>query len=995
MRRMISVPDLSLPASTTLETCLFQPAYWDRMLEQPIPLPDHPPEDLAGYLRYQQQLIHVDMQDEITSALRAIETGSHPFFNLTYQNKSVRKNKENDTYTLKLSYEGDAPNVGDIILIESTEKQRVIVKVSATDPKREHLTAFMPKWMDATVWASGRIVTCRGYLLVSLSPLQRCYDAVQEGYFPNATLDQALLTEKQPIAEYARGSAASVQIADHLNSVQREAIRDFLELQSGVSLWMAPAGTGKTTAICEAIRHQLRVAPREQVLVVAPSNKGVITVMEKFHQTNPDVRIGYIGSSEKLAEYAPHLQDYLCDSDKLARSRKVLFSTLNSSAKYRLTVSAVIFDEAGQSKISETRIPFKHNPPKMLLVGDPLQLPPTVKSERIKSISGDRSLLDILITSQKRDHHFFSDGYRMDPLINTWVSHTVYNNRLTASYLPDVPIDGIKASLQRPPYMVIDVSGVEKKAEQSYINKQEAAAVVGSIRLLLSDATVSSIAVITPYQGQVEVLKTQLSQLDDPRIQIGTVDGFQGSEADVVLVSMVRANNQQSVGFANDPRRLNVALTRAKRNLFVFINTDTFTDGPCRHLIQDATSRNRLYTLGDLKNKKRLIMDAMDDRLYQLRPDIFPRVSLQQSLVLGFQTYRYAIQSGYLPTPVKSVKNHITIRFLPDVNPLVGFTYGVMYYRWNGGLGKPVRLLKFDPNSVRQIPAFGALPEQVQQQLSTAEVSLSEGDFTHLATWFRHHVLNDAVSPSETTLARRISTQGSRIPLTVLEQVPVYVQQTKTAQKAIAAFEEKRYEDAAVLYQKIIAKSVGDEKAWATNLLAWALHHQYGRPHGLELAQQAILQEPWETMCMDDGNQCRLYATLGYMGYHRAMLHSPPSEELLHEALEAYHKALAIVERDEGYNLNQFVRGRLAKVYIALHDYAPAVALCDAALIHNPADYIAAQTVMEVAVLRKDLAQLRTYREKALEALRHVFQNGRDDPRYLAARAQIDAITLS
>lgn len=127
------------------------------------------------------------------------------------------------------------------------------------------------------------------------------------------------------------------------------------------------------------------------------------------------------------------------------------------------------------------------------------------------------------------------------------------------------------------PFVFFDVVGREKRVGNSICNEREIAFVLELLEQLIrianpADLSACSIAVITPYRTQVKLMKQQLEAVSlslKPRIEINTVDGFQGREKDIVIISCVRASNSRSIGFLQDARRMNVAITRARSCLWI------------------------------------------------------------------------------------------------------------------------------------------------------------------------------------------------------------------------------------------------------------------------------------------------------------------------------------------------------------------------------------------------------------------------------------------
>jgi len=168
--------------------------------------------------------------------------------------------------------------------------------------------------------------------------------------------------------------------------------------------------------------------------------------------------------------------------------------------------------------------------------------------------------------------------YRMNTAIMNFSSQEFYDGALIAA-------DSVK-DRQLPgeePLFWIDTAGAgfEEEAEQesgSRYNPKEAAVILFRMQQLrVQGITPEQLAVITPYAAQARFLRAQLA---DTGIEVDTIDGFQGREKDVVLISLVRSNEDQEVGFLKETRRLNVALTRARMHMTVVGDSATLSSHP-------------------------------------------------------------------------------------------------------------------------------------------------------------------------------------------------------------------------------------------------------------------------------------------------------------------------------------------------------------------------------------------------------------------------------
>ncbi|MFG0288051.1 MAG: AAA domain-containing protein, partial [Rhodopirellula sp. JB044] len=215
---------------------------------------------------------------------------------------------------------------------------------------------------------------------------------------------------------------------------------------------------------------------------------------------------------------------------------------------------------------------------RLIIAGDHCQLPPTVLSDEAAAIGMRDSLMQRLV------HRFgepvyrrLTVQYRMHEAIMRFSSDHFYDGSLIADasvrshLLCDLP-DIEKSPLTETPLLWIDTAGAgyDEQLEpdgQSKLNPGEANVIVELVRQLeAAGIEPSEIAIIAPYAAQVRLLR---SRLDMDGLEVDTVDGFQGREKEVVLLTMVRSNPDGIIGFLADRRRSNVAMTRAKRKLIM------------------------------------------------------------------------------------------------------------------------------------------------------------------------------------------------------------------------------------------------------------------------------------------------------------------------------------------------------------------------------------------------------------------------------------------
>uniref|UniRef100_A0AAY4BSJ6 DNA-binding protein SMUBP-2 n=1 Tax=Denticeps clupeoides TaxID=299321 RepID=A0AAY4BSJ6_9TELE len=245
----------------------------------------------------------------------------------------------------------------------------------------------------------------------------------------------------------------------------------------------------------------------------------------------------------------------------------------------------VVIDECGQALESSCWIPLLRAG-KCVLAGDHKQLPPTVKSQTAARDGLSLSLMERIIDRYGDSVvRMLSVQYRMNSSIMQWSSDQMYQGKVTAHtsvaahLLKDLP--GV-ASVEETeiPLLLVDTAGcglfeMEDADEQSRGNQGEVDIVVLHVRALMqAGLEARDIGVIAPYNLQVDLLRQQLSQ-KHPDLEIKSVDGFQGREKEAVVLSLVRSNRKGEVGFLTEDRRINVAVTRARRQLAVVCDSQT------------------------------------------------------------------------------------------------------------------------------------------------------------------------------------------------------------------------------------------------------------------------------------------------------------------------------------------------------------------------------------------------------------------------------------
>ncbi len=241
------------------------------------------------------------------------------------------------------------------------------------------------------------------------------------------------------------------------------------------------------------------------------------------------------------------------------------------------TFDVVVIDEAAQATEPMAWIPITRAQ-RIVMAGDHCQLPPTVRSQQAAEGGLGVSLFERLHAQVGPESVVMLERqYRMHERIMGFSSKMFYDNRLVADEsvrlhtLADLPGVARCAETEQP-VLFLDTAGkgFEERLEpgsQSRYNPEEADLVLAQLaRLLELGVPPTEVAVISPYSAQVRLLASRRPHAD---VEIDSVDGFQGREKELVVVSLVRSNMEGELGFLADTRRMNVAMTRARRKLIV------------------------------------------------------------------------------------------------------------------------------------------------------------------------------------------------------------------------------------------------------------------------------------------------------------------------------------------------------------------------------------------------------------------------------------------
>ncbi|KAJ1272391.1 hypothetical protein BS78_06G198400 [Paspalum vaginatum] len=288
------------------------------------------------------------------------------------------------------------------------------------------------------------------------------------------------------------------------------------------------------------------------------------------------------------------------------RSASFVFCTVSGSAKLNnQKMDLLLIDEAAQLKECESLIPLQPSGLKhAVLIGDECQLPATVKSKVAEAALLGRSLFERL-SSLGHKKHLLNIQYRMHPSISIFPNLRFYDKKILDG--ANVTQDGhgrryLEAATFGP-YSFINIDGREDPG-RSKRNMAELAVILEILSALkkacISSGQGVSVGVICPYAAQVEAVQREIGNEKAMRplaVRVNSVDGFQGSEEDVIILSTVRSNSAGSVGFLSNLRRTNVALTRARHCLWILGNAATLRSSGSiwEELVRDAVDRRCFF----------------------------------------------------------------------------------------------------------------------------------------------------------------------------------------------------------------------------------------------------------------------------------------------------------------------------------------------------------------------------------------------------------------
>ncbi|RPD55534.1 P-loop containing nucleoside triphosphate hydrolase protein [Lentinus tigrinus ALCF2SS1-7] len=402
------------------------------------------------------------------------------------------------------------------------------------------------------------------------------------------------------------------QIAN--NAPQLQAVKSILRMKEGAAPFIVfgPPGTGKTVTIIEAIRQILHRQPNAHILACAPSNSAADLLAQRLSALTPAELLRCNAIFRDRSSLPDDLVAYSTFKEKhfsmppissLVRFKIIVSTCGHASFPYNLGMphghfTHIFVDEAGQGtepEVLTAAIKTLVTPStRVILSGDPKQLGPVIRSSLARQLGLGKSYLERLMdlplynneqTGRGRSYIKLVKNFRSHKAILDYPNERFYNGELEVCGSPTT-INSFLGSSQLPkrtfPIIFHAISGENEResSSPSYFNIDEATEVVDYVEELLRDRShpvrAQDIGIITPYFAQSRKIRKLLQKERIEGVKVASVEEFQGQERRVIIISTVRSSRDLlsydakfSLGFVSNPRRFNVAVTRAQALLIV------------------------------------------------------------------------------------------------------------------------------------------------------------------------------------------------------------------------------------------------------------------------------------------------------------------------------------------------------------------------------------------------------------------------------------------
>jgi len=493
-----------------------------------------------------------------------------------------------------------------------------------------------------------------------------------------------------------------------LNPRQITAIKTVLS--TPLSLIQGPPGTGKTVTSATIIYHLAKMN-NSQVLVCAPSNVAVDQLCERIHRTGLKVvrltaksredvesSVSFLALHEQVrmndtnTELAK-LTQLKSEQGELSSQDEKKFKQLTRQAEREILNNAdvvcctcvgagdprlakikfrnVLIDESTQSAEPECMIPLVLGCKQVVLVGDHKQLGPVIMNKKAAKAGLNQSLFERLVKLNFTPIRL-NVQYRMHPCLSEFPSNMFYDGSLQNGV---TTLERLRKDVDFPwpvaemPMMFWSNLGNEEisASSTSYLNRTEASNVEKTVtRFLKAGVKPADIGVITPYEGQRSYIVSTMQNSGSfkkelyKEVEVASVDAFQGREKDFIVLSCVRSNENQGIGFLSDPRRLNVALTRAKYGLVIIGNPKVLAKHELwHHLLVHFKTRDCLVE-GPLNNLQTSLLQLGRPKT-SFRPQKYPA---GQNASPGYPGSRYGGANGSVRDAFND--NSSVVSYIPD-----------------------------------------------------------------------------------------------------------------------------------------------------------------------------------------------------------------------------------------------------------------------------------------------------------------------------------------
>ncbi|PHH82161.1 hypothetical protein CDD82_6783 [Ophiocordyceps australis] len=648
---------------------------------------------------------------------------------------------------MRLRYNGDLQQpwegVGYVTKIPNSQSDDVCLELRKTDKKDSVPKDLSHNFSADYVWKA------TSYDRMQLAMKTFAIDEMSaSGYIFHALLGHDVQSKPLNVRQPKKWSAPNLP---DLNPSQIDAIK--AALNKPLSLIQGPPGTGKTVTSATIIYH-LAKETSNKVLVCAPSNVAVDQLCERIHRTGLKVvrltaksredvesSVSFLALHEQVRMAEPHtdlskLTQLKSELGELSSVDEKKFKQLTKRAERKILNHAdvvcctcvgagdprlskmnfrnVLIDESTQSAEPECLIPLVLGCKQVVLVGDHMQLGPVIMNKKAAKAGLNKSLFERLINLRHAPIRL-NTQYRMHPCLSEFPCNMFYEgvlqNGVTREQRIRKGVDFPWPMAEIPMMFWVNLGNEEiSSSGTSYLNRTEASNVEKAVtRFFRAGVKPSEIGVITPYEGQRSYIVTTMQNTGSytksyyREVEVASVDAFQGREKDYIILSCVRSNESQGIGFLSDPRRLNVAMTRAKYGLVILGNPKVLSKHELWYeLLRHYKDRNCLVE-GPLTNLQTCLLQFSRPRSNYRQKNLY-----QSQYPLGsYPNGRHHAGAGTGTASVLDSDVASTISFMPDdLSSIRGYHYSGGGAALNSAY--PSMFSSFAPDHWPGLPGVGA-----------------------------------------------------------------------------------------------------------------------------------------------------------------------------------------------------------------------------------------------------------------------------------------------